>query len=229
MCFVSPLNGKFTGGKEQFLLLLCGCVTHDTKRRNTILLLRICSQKYREKSETSRARGFWLVLRAFAICVQCLNYLCDSRISVIVSSSMLSYPTGKPFSLLSGLCGLGWLSEVFRTLVWLQRILISKVTLTFILAENSLSSLFGSLCYLKSIVGAHLLGERLESGKGKRQCCSQLPCVLVLYSLYLRKSPGHHPKPCSCWDWLPLTWSSHLPISSPELLLVVLARPKLPS
>ena len=162
-----------------------------------MILLWICSQKHREQSEESRACGFLLILRAFAICVQYLNYLRDSGISVIVSSGLPTYPAGKLLcSGLSAVCfrvivrgfwdmgliakdphlqgntdiPIGWEQFVFP--VWV-----------FVLFEKHHRSKF--------------TWERSESRKWKRRHCSQLPCVRVLYSLYLLSDPGHDPKPCS--------------------------------
>lgn len=78
------------GERTGSALALCGCMTNDTQMRETILLIGICTEKYTEKFEKSGACGFLLILRAFTTCVQCVNYLPDSGISVIVSSSLLA-------------------------------------------------------------------------------------------------------------------------------------------
>lgn len=155
-------------------------------------MILLCSQKHREQSEESRACGFLLILRAFAICVQYLNYLKPRlRISVIVSSGLPACPAGKLLcSGLSAVCfrvivrGLGHGFDCKGS--------SSQGNTDIPIGWEQFVFLFGSLCYLKSIIGANLLENVQSPGNGRRHC-SQLPCVRVLYSLYLLSDPDMIP------------------------------------
>lgn len=97
------------------------------------------------------------------------------------------------FSVLWGDCGR------FEDIDLIEKDSYLQGNTTFLLDENSLSSLCESFWYLESIMGANLLEniQSLRNGRGSTDA-NYLECLFVLCRLYLLSIPGHHPIPCSC-------------------------------